>query len=131
MPEKEIEKVVFNIQQKEITQHSIYRRLERIAKKERNRRILRKIAQCENDQYEFWKKITGREANPKKVKVFIYVLMARILGPSFTLKLMEKEKSLTQETYSKLKAFNGEADKVIKRGEAEELDIFPPEDLVE
>ncbi|MNM62697.1 VIT family protein [compost metagenome] len=37
-----------------------------------------------------WKKYTNKEAKPKKLKVFWYVLISRILGFTFALKLLEK-----------------------------------------
>ncbi len=122
--EKKIQEAACRMQKREITQYAIYRKLSAIAKKKKNRDILQSIAGREKSQYEFWKRLTGRDASPRRIKVSLYFLMARILGPSFTLRLMENEKSFTMQAYRKLKAFDGDSEEFIRKGEAEELDIL-------
>lgn len=76
-------------QRNELTEHYIYAQLAKISRSEENRKILRRIAQDELRHYEIWKSVTKVESTPSKFKIFLYVLLARVLGLSFSLKLME------------------------------------------
>ncbi len=76
-------------QRNELTEHYIYAKLAGISRSEENRKILERIAQDELRHYGIWKSVTKVESTPSKFKIFLYVLLARVLGLSFSLKLME------------------------------------------
>jgi VIT1/CCC1 family predicted Fe2+/Mn2+ transporter len=74
----------------EITEYYIYSKVAKGIKNDNNRKVLEKIANEEKAHSFVWKKYTNKEAKPKKLKVFWYVLISRILGFTFALKLLEK-----------------------------------------
>ncbi len=85
-----IKKLVEKMQVDEITEYYIYSKVAKGIKNDNNRKVLEKIANEEKAHSFVWKKYTNKEAKPKKLKVFWYVLISRILGFTFALKLLEK-----------------------------------------
>jgi vacuolar iron transporter family protein len=55
-----------------------------------NRKILQQISEDELKHYRFWVDYTGKETKPSRIKIKLYLLLARILGFTFSLRLMEK-----------------------------------------
>jgi VIT1/CCC1 family predicted Fe2+/Mn2+ transporter len=91
---------ILTAQKNEITECHIYKRLATVMKKEREREILQHLARDEKRHYEMWKGITGKDVKPDRFKIYLYYVMARLLGLSFSLRLMEKGEGLAQVTYS-------------------------------
>ncbi|SHI94456.1 VIT1/CCC1 transporter family protein [Clostridium intestinale] len=85
-----IKKLVEKMQIDEITEYYIYSKVAKGIKNDNNRKVLEKIANEEKAHSYVWKKYTNKEAKPKNLKVFWYVLISRILGFTFALKLLEK-----------------------------------------
>ena len=85
-----IKKLVEKMQVDEITEYYIYSKVAKGIKNDNNRKVLEKIANEEKAHSYVWKKYTNKEVKPKKLKVFWYVLISRILGFTFALKLLEK-----------------------------------------
>jgi vacuolar iron transporter family protein len=90
------------MQRGEATEHVIYERLARAAADPHNRGILSRIAGDEKRHYEFWRKISGRDVRPDRLKILLYYGMARILGITFALKLMERGEQNAQVVYETL-----------------------------
>lgn len=93
---------VLTYQQNEITEHHVYLRLARMAKGEKNRRILENIAKDELRHYQEWKLHTGRDIAPRKWTIFKYTLINQLLGFTFAIKLMEKGEASAQINYEKV-----------------------------
>jgi VIT1/CCC1 family predicted Fe2+/Mn2+ transporter len=89
-------------QQNELNSHHIYRRLSRLMDKEGNRDILARISEDELRHYVFLRGLTGEELEPNKVKISWYTFIARALGLTFTIKLMERGEEEAQEAYGSL-----------------------------
>ena len=96
--------LIKTMQQNELTESYIYEKIARFAKGEENQKTLRRLAAEERAHYEIWKHYTGVEMKPQKGKVFWYSLMARILGFTFAVKLMENGEEHAQEEYESLAA---------------------------
>lgn len=94
--------IILRMQQNELTESVIYERIAAFAKGEENRRTLRRMAQEERAHYEIWKKYTGIAMKPEKAKVFKYTLLARVLGFTFAVKLMERGEENAQKEYELL-----------------------------
>ena len=94
--------IVKKMQQSELTESVIYEKIARFAKGEENQQTLRRLSQEEKAHYEIWKKHTGIEMKPEGFKVFWYSLMARLLGFTFAVKLMERGEEGAQEEYALL-----------------------------
>ncbi|MFA6992677.1 MAG: VIT1/CCC1 transporter family protein [Candidatus Gracilibacteria bacterium] len=95
-------KSVLRVQQNEITEYHVYRKLAAVSKHDKNAEVLRKIADDEHSHYEFWKGITKREIHYSKPRYYFYVTLARIFGLTFGVRLMEKGEKFAQETYKHL-----------------------------
>ena len=94
--------LIKRMQQNELTESCIYERISRFAKGEENKKTLRRLAAEERAHYEIWKRSTGVEMKPEKGKVFWYSMMARILGFTFAVKLMENGEEKAQDKYENL-----------------------------
>jgi vacuolar iron transporter family protein len=96
-------------QRLELTEHLIYSKLAVVSKEAHNQKILFRMAKDELRHYKFWKGVTKKETKPNMFRVFWYVLIARFLGLSFGLKLMERGENTAIEVYSKLPQRKGVA----------------------
>lgn len=94
--------IIKKMQQSELTESVIYEEIAKFAKGDENKNVLMRLAKEEKAHYEIWKKYTGIEMKPEKLKVFWYKLMARILGFTFAVKLMENGEESSQEEYDQL-----------------------------
>ena len=94
--------IVLKMQQNELTESVIYEKIARFAKGEENRSTLLRLAREERAHYEIWKKYTGVEMKPEKGKVLKFTMIARILGFTFAVKLMERGEGNAQVEYALL-----------------------------
>jgi VIT1/CCC1 family predicted Fe2+/Mn2+ transporter len=88
------------MQQGELTESVIYEKIAAFAKGEENKQTLLRLAREEKAHYEIWKKYSGLEMKPQKGKVLWYTFIARTLGFTFAVKLMERGESNAQEEYA-------------------------------
>ena len=95
-------KVIRRMQQSELTESVIYEKIAAFAKGEENRQTLLRLAQEEKAHYQIWKKYTGLEMKPEGFKVLKYTLIARVLGFTFAVKLMERGEENAQMEYDLL-----------------------------
>ncbi len=94
--------IVKKMQQNELTESCIYEAIAKFAKGGRNKETLLHLAAEERSHYEIWKTYTDLEMKPQKLKVFWYKLMAKILGFTFAVKLMERGEEAAREEYELL-----------------------------
>ena len=94
--------MIQKMQQSELTESVIYEKIARFAKGEENRQTLLRLAREEKAHYQIWKQYTGLEMKPEMGKVLKYTLLARILGFTFAVKLMERGEGNAQEKYDRL-----------------------------
>ncbi len=92
--------VIRKMQQNELTESVIYEKIAAFAKGEENKQTLLRLAREEYAHYEIWKKYTGEEMKPEKGKVFKYTFLARTLGFTFAVKLMERGEENAQGEYA-------------------------------
>lgn len=88
-------------QEDEITSSIVYAKLAHIVKDSENKKTLLQIAAEEKAHYEILKRHTGKEVAPNRWRIFKYYWLARILGLTFAIKLMEKEERDAQEVYAR------------------------------
>ncbi len=91
--------IISDMQVNEITESIIYTRIANRVRDRHNRETLLSIAAEERRHADIWKKYTKVEAKPKRFKIFWYTLIARILGYTFALKLMERGEGDASKTY--------------------------------
>jgi len=94
--------IVKKMQQNELTESVIYEKIARFAKGEENRQTLLRLSREEYAHYQIWKNYTGIEMKPEKAKVLKFTFLARTLGFTFAVKLMEKGEEGAQDEYQLL-----------------------------
>lgn len=94
--------VIKKMQQNELTESYIYEAIAKFAKGDENKATLLRLAKEERAHYEIWKSYTGIEMKPQKWKVIKFTLLARILGFTFAVKLMERGEEAAQHEYELL-----------------------------
>ena len=94
--------IIKKMQQSELTESVIYQEIAKFAKGDENKQTLQRLAREEHAHYEIWKKYTGIEMKPEKLKVLKYKTLARGLGFTFAIKLMEKGEGNAQAEYEQL-----------------------------
>lgn len=80
---------ISTLQRNEITEHHIYLKIAEVTHDSHNRDVLTRIATEEYKHYTVWKQYTGKEIAPVMLRVWYYYLIARLLGMTFAIKLME------------------------------------------
>jgi len=80
---------ISTLQRNEITEHHIYLRIAQVTPDPHNREVLSRIAAEELKHYAIWKQYTVKEIGPGMLRVWFYYLIARLLGMTFAIKLME------------------------------------------
>ena len=95
-------KIILQMQQNELTESVIYEKIAAFAKGEENKQTLLRLSREEHTHYEIWKKYTGVEMKPEKGKIFKFTFLARTLGFTFAVKLMECGEENAQEEYALL-----------------------------
>ncbi|MEA3494018.1 MAG: VIT1/CCC1 transporter family protein [Candidatus Margulisiibacteriota bacterium] len=93
---------LLSFQKNEITEHFIYKKLARIEKGGHNKDVLRKISKDELRHYNIWRKYSGDDVRPDKIKVAWYLFIARVFGVTFGIKLMEAGEEKAQDAYLKV-----------------------------
>ena len=96
--------IVRKMQQNELTESVIYEKIAVFAKGEENKQTLLRLAREEKAHYEIWKSYTGEEMKPEKRKIAKFAFLARTLGFTFAVKLMENGEGNAQEEYALLAA---------------------------
>ena len=97
-----LRKKILIAQRNEMTEHIIYGRISDRIYNEHNKRILERISEDELRHYKIWKSLTGKDVPPYRFKLFFYLLIIRILGLTFGLRLMEKGEKKAQISYREL-----------------------------
>ena len=110
--------IIRKMQQSELTESVIYEKIAAFAKGGENGETLRRLSREEAAHYQIWKSYTGEEMKPQRGKVFWYTLIARVLGFTFAVKLMERGEEGAQDEYALL-AEEVEESALIREQEAE------------
>lgn len=116
--------IIKKMQQNELTESVIYEQIARFAKGEENKKTLLRLASEERAHYEIWKKYTGIEMKPQKGKILKFKLLARILGFTFAVKLMENGESGAQKEYDLLAEEVQESISIRKQEEEHEATLL-------
>ncbi len=110
--------IIKRMQQNELTESVIYEEIAKFAKGDENKETLKRLATEEKAHYEIWKNYTKIEMKPQRLKILKYKIIARILGFTFAVKLMENGEGMAQKEYDLL-ANEIEESKHIKAQEEE------------
>lgn len=94
-----LQKELLQDQQNEIDAYYIYQSLAKRTKNNHNASILFSIASDEKNHYNILKEYTQKEVTPNKLKIFFFIFLARFLGFTFALKLLENAEQKAQDDY--------------------------------
>ncbi|MEM3421801.1 MAG: hypothetical protein QW315_06055 [Candidatus Hadarchaeum sp.] len=89
-------------QTNEITEAFVYKKLSESIKDTHNREILKRISNDEMKHAEIWKKHTGVNVRPSRLKMWKYLMISKLFGITFGLKLMERGEEKAQINYRRL-----------------------------
>lgn len=104
-----LDRKIRHAQRIERTECFVYQRLAQVIKEPTNSQVLRQIAEDENRHAAFWASLVGEDVGYNSIKAWIYVLMTRIFGLSFALKLMERGERRASSLYRQLGSIIPEA----------------------
>ncbi|MHA1400570.1 MAG: VIT1/CCC1 transporter family protein [Candidatus Heimdallarchaeaceae archaeon] len=121
---KEERKILLELQKDEITSERVYRRIAQKEKNSENKKVLENIANEESKHYLILKKYTKREVSPNKFKIFIYMLIVRIFGITFGVKLLERNEEKGQKHYSRILERYPEIPAIIEDEEQHENELI-------
>ncbi len=97
---KDLEKFI-RFQRNEYTESIVYDRLASIEKNTSNSKVLRLISAEEKTHYYTLKKYTNTEVKPNRWRIAKYYWLARILGITFAIKLMESSENSAHQEYAR------------------------------
>lgn len=97
---KDLKKFI-RFQRNEYTESIVYDRLASIEKKTSNSKVLRMISAEEKAHYYTLKKYTNTEVKPNRWRIAKYYWLARILGITFAIKLMESSENSAHQEYAR------------------------------
>ncbi|MGI6432764.1 MAG: VIT1/CCC1 transporter family protein [Sphaerochaetaceae bacterium] len=117
-------KILLAMQINEETEAVVYEKVARYIKDEHNKEVVKKIGAEEKRHAAVWKKYTNVDAKPKRLKIFWYLLLARILGFTFALKLMEKGEGMASSAYDAIAHEVPEAEKIARDEDVHEQQLL-------
>lgn len=113
-------KLLLQAQRNERTEHLIYHRLAARTRDRNNAAVLERIAQSELAHDRFWRQFTGQDVSADRVRAWGYVMIARLLGLTFAIKLMERGEAQAQQVYARVAAEIPEAHSIVADEDAHE-----------
>ena len=95
-------KLILKAQKNEITEHFVYEKLAHKTGDQANAEVLHRIAADELGHYQFWKNYSKKDIKPSRFKIWFYYLIARLLGITFGIRLMERGEKQAQKLYQEI-----------------------------
>ena len=120
----ELRRQLLAVQRNEITEYHVYTRLAQRQTDAHNRGVLQRIAEEERSHHDFWRGYTEASAKPNRPKITLYTLMARLLGLTFAVKLMERGEEAAQINYEAIATVIPEAKRVLEEEEEHERQLL-------
>jgi VIT1/CCC1 family predicted Fe2+/Mn2+ transporter len=119
----ELRRQLLPLQRNEITEYHIYKRLARRVKSAANGAVLERIAEEEHNHYRDWKRYTEQDVEPDQFRIWKYVLISRLFGFTFGVKLMERGEEGALDNYAVLAGRIPEVDQMVldERGHEDAL----------
>jgi len=90
-------KTIGSFQKNEVTEYHIYQRLAAIVRDEKNAGVLGEMASEELAHSRIWQGYTGEEKGPDHLRTWWYVILARLLGITFAIKMMERGRAVRSQ----------------------------------
>lgn len=111
---------MLKVQQNELTEYYVYNQLANQLKNGPNSEILIKIGRDELAHSTFWEHQTRTKVKPKRFRILLYYLLARLLGITFSIKLMEINEKKIERFYKEIENEIPEAKRIIDEEKSHE-----------
>lgn len=121
--ETKLKRTLLRFQRNELTEHYIYNRLAKAAKG-RNREIFESIAKDELEHYNRFRSYTEATVKPDRLRSGFYLLIAKIFGLTFAIKLMEKGENNAHHAYARYVKQMPELKGIIRDEHSHEHDLI-------
>lgn len=108
----DLKKILIIEQRNEITEAHIYENIASFIKDKHNQDVILKISAQERVHAAIWQSYTKMDVKPDKLKIWIYTNIARFLGITFGIKLMERNEYNAALNYDRLSRIVPEAKKI-------------------
>ena len=105
--------LLLEFQRTEITEWAVYTRLARRTGGP-NGEVLRRIGEDEKRHASIWERYTGKKIEPVLWKVWLFTLLASVLGITFAIKLMEKGEERAEKNYALVEGVIPEAGRILR-----------------
>lgn len=125
-----VRRTLLQFQRNEVSEACIYEALAKRVRSSSDREVLLSIASEERAHYKVWKSYTGQEVSSDRGRVWRMVLLARVFGYTFALRMMEAGEEGAQVAYHEMAQEVPEALRVEEdedRHEQELLDMLDEE----
>lgn len=99
---KQAMNIIIAMQQNEINEHYIYKKISKTQKTPHNKEVLERLSQEEKKHYDIWMSYSKKEVPPQKLKIFFRCLCAKVFGFTFVIKLMERGEHGAGDIYKRL-----------------------------
>jgi VIT1/CCC1 family predicted Fe2+/Mn2+ transporter len=119
-----IMKQIYTAQKNEITEYHIYSNIAKLVKDKKDTKVLLDIANEELRHAKFWQTVTKKDMKPDRWKIFKFTLIARFLGYTFAIKLMEKGEEQAQINYMEIAEYIPEAEQIAEEEEKHENELI-------
>ncbi|MFA6226483.1 MAG: VIT1/CCC1 transporter family protein [Methanoregula sp.] len=116
--------ILLSLQKDEITEHHIYTKIAAATTELHNREVLTRIASEELSHYEIWKRYTRRDVAPDPLRVWFYYVIARLLGLTFAIKLLEGVEKRAQSADQAIPFTIPEIAGILKNEEVHERELI-------
>jgi len=97
--EEKVKRTILGFQRNEITEHSVYKSLAKKTKG-KNAEVLKRISEDELHHYNEWMKHTQTEVAASKMTILKFLIISRIFGLTFVMKMMEEGEENAEKVYS-------------------------------
>ncbi len=120
MLDRRIMKELILAQRDEITAYRIYSKVAEKTNDPHNQEVLKSIAEMEMQHYETLKKYTQQDVGFSRLQYYFFLLIIRVFGLTFGIKLLERGERDAQLVYSELDVKLEEIDTLMKEEEEHE-----------
>lgn len=111
---EDIKRLILLRQKDEVTGAILYTKLAEKEKHEHNKKLLAQMAQDERDHATTWANITKEKVTPDLGKIKRLLVLSRLFGFTFVLKIIQKDEQMAQVEYDKLIQYLPEAIEIEK-----------------
>jgi len=121
---KELMKLVEKAQIDEEQGAILYSFMAKREKNEENKKLLEQMAKDETKHAAVWKNITKKNLKPSKISIIWFKILTVVMGFTFVVKKMQKQESLAQAGYEKMKQELPEAATILEDERRHETELY-------